>query len=226
VSPDAECHALSAGRHRWLEFLELQHATLPPAVDLERVGDAVRVHRRPIEARSLSEAPAGREHGAALFLQGAAAAAFFAAHGFPLAAEDLENARAELRGGEARFWLTGAPRSVASDGPGRSPRAPASAAEALSALLVRLFARGRRITHRGAAQLLDRLAAPDARWKRPEFWIASAFRAFPELASPAAAAWASAAIRSAPARRAPSSPRREPWWRTASRGCFAPRPRR
>ena len=60
VSRDAECVALSAGRSpRWVEFLELQHATLPPAVDLARAGDAVRVLRRPVATRPLRRPRAG-----------------------------------------------------------------------------------------------------------------------------------------------------------------------
>ena len=67
------------------------------------------------------------------------------------------------------------------EGRGRRPR-PCSAA-----FLHRLFARGRRVGLASARSLFDQLTAPDAAFRRAEYWVAGAFRAFPQLAASAAA---------------------------------------
>src|SRR5215470_20189723 len=80
----------AADAERWLAFLELEHGTLAPVVSVARDGDAVLVTREPVAGRRIGDARVPRPHAAALLLQGAAAAAFFAGRGFPLAPEDLD----------------------------------------------------------------------------------------------------------------------------------------
>ncbi len=178
----AERYPLAACKGRWLDLFALEHATLARALDVAREGDALVVTREAVAgARGLDGAGASvaRAHRPALLLQAAAAAAFFAAHGLALGREDLEESAVELRPGGAFLWLTRMPRAAtAADSPG-----VANAAETLAAFVTRLFARGRRVTHRAAAALLAQLCAPEARWKRPEFWLAGVLRAFPELAA-------------------------------------------
>ena len=185
---EAERYALSACKGRWLELFALEHATLARAVDVARDGESLVVVREAVAGASLADGAAvARAHRAALLLQAAAAAAFFTAHGVALAPEDLERAALEIGPRGALLWLTRMPRAAAgaaaADAADRAP-----AAESLAEFLTRLFARGRRVTHRAAAALLAQLRAPEARWKRPEFWLAGILRAFPELAGPQAEA--------------------------------------
>ena len=105
--------------------------------------------------------------------------AFFAASGFPISPEDAEGALWDAFEGSSRLWLARTPACVAIEP--AAPEPPAS--RAIAALLVRLFPSSRRIAHPGARALLDQLCAPDASWKRPEFWVAGVLRAFPELAT-------------------------------------------
>jgi DNA-binding NtrC family response regulator len=183
---EAERYPLGAGR-RWLELLALEHGTLARSIDVAREEDAVVVQRDvPASGRTLSGSALARVHRAPLLLQAAAAAAFFASHGLALAPEDLEAAAVEIRSGVALLWLTRLPRAAAAT-PAADAGADASVAGTLAAFLLRLFARGRRVTHRAAADLLARLQAPEARWRRAEFWPASILRGFPELAAPCAA---------------------------------------
>ena len=196
-------------RERWLEFAALEHETLLPVEDFalseDPVGDELLVRRAPLPGggRPLSAARIPRPARAALLLQAAAAAAFFGARGFPLSPEDFEHAVWDGDGGAARFWLTRTPASV---------RAPAAAdapsPEALRAVVRRLFAgESGRLSPAGARTLAAALEASEATWKRPEHWVASVLRAFPELAAmPAATArerclgFASEALRSPRAR--------------------------
>ena len=194
---------------RWLEFAALEHETLLPVEDFalseDPAGDELLVRRAPLPGggRPLSAARIPRPARAALLLQAAAAAAFFGARGFPLSLEDFEHAAWDGDGGAARFWLTRTPASV---------RAPAAAdapsPEALRAVVRRLFAgESGRLSPEGARSLAAALEASEATWKRPEHWVASVLRAFPELAAaPAATArerclgFASEALRSPRAR--------------------------
>src|SRR5207302_2372760 len=80
-----------------------------------------------------------------------------------------------------RLWLTRTPLSVSLGGPGPSPSA------VLAAFLHRLFGHGRRVWHPSARALFDSMLAGDAPLRRAEFWLASTYRAFPELAGPPAA---------------------------------------
>jgi len=175
---EAERYALSACKGRWLELFALEHATLARVVDVVREGGSLVVTREAVAGCPLADGAAvGRAHRAALLLQAAAAAAFFGAHGVALAPEDLDGSTVEVGPRGAFLWLTRMPRaSSVADPAGRL-----NAAEALASFLTRLFARGRRVTHRAAAALLAQLRAPEARWKRPEFWLAGILRAFPEL---------------------------------------------
>ncbi|MEP6993156.1 MAG: sigma 54-interacting transcriptional regulator [Acidobacteriota bacterium] len=165
---------------RWLQFLDLEHETLSPAADFSRDGDALVVWREGLDARPIRPGDVPPKRRAALFLQGASAVAFFAAHGFPLSDEDLGGASWDCANGSARLWLAGTPESACREDAG----AAAFAAPALASLLRRLFTRGRGIANASARALLQQLGAPDASWKRPEFWVASALRAFPELGKP------------------------------------------
>jgi hypothetical protein len=179
----SERFPLDARRQRWGEFVDLEHETLPPASDFSRDGDELLVRRERVCVRPLRERSVPREHRAALLLQGAAAAAFFAAQGFDLVPEDLESAGWDVGDGSARLWLTRTPSSVRLEG----AYAGSPCSLALAALLRCLFGRGDRLSHPDARVLFDRLGAPDAPGRRPEFWVASALRAFPELARPEAA---------------------------------------
>ncbi|HYR46575.1 MAG TPA: hypothetical protein VER78_06180, partial [Thermoanaerobaculia bacterium] len=123
-----------------------------------------------------------KDHGAALFLQAAAVCSFLQASGFWLDEEDLALSVWDVEGGSPRLWLTRTPSAIRRGGPGPAPCA------VLAAFLDRLFARGRRLAHPAARGLLERLLAADAPYRRAEFWLASAFRAFPELASARSAA--------------------------------------
>ncbi|HEY2798530.1 MAG TPA: sigma 54-interacting transcriptional regulator [Thermoanaerobaculia bacterium] len=169
-------------RGRWLELFALEHATLARVVDVAREGETLVVTREAVAgARLLDGAAVSRTHRPAVLLQAAAAIAFFAAHGLALAPEDLQGCSVETGPGGASLWLTRMPGAAAT-GAVADPYAGVSASETLAAFLTRLFARGRRVTHRAASTLLAQLRAPEARWKRPEFWLAGILRAFPELA--------------------------------------------
>jgi DNA-binding NtrC family response regulator len=178
-APTAERFPLPACRERWLELLELEHATLAAPVDYAREGEELLVWREPIAAASISEGRVPRPLRPLLFLQAASAAAFFAANGFPLTEEDLEQAAWEVSAGVSRLWLLRSPSAVRREAP------PTPVARALAALLRRLH--GNRITHPPTRMLFERLTAPEAERRRAEFWVASAFRTFPELGAPAAA---------------------------------------
>ena len=190
-APDGERYPLSACGEVWRDAIALEHATLPALTGLVRCGDALVLTRERARTQtpdafasastSTSTSPLD-DRRAEIVLQAAAAAAFYAAHGFALSPGDLEGAGCELTDDGAFLWLRRAP-----DARVESPGAGSSSAEALAALLLRLFARGGRIGSPGAAALLEQLRAPEARWRRPEFWVASALRLFPELALPSAA---------------------------------------
>ncbi len=183
LSSACERFPLPGDPERWIEFLELEHGTLPPAIEYFRESGELVIRREPIDARPLGERGVPAAHRAALLLQGAAAAAFFSAHGFSLSVADVEAACWDVERDCARLWLACAPESVRAQS--GSAETPASAA--VASLLRRLFPRSRRIPHPGARALLERLTSEDAAWKRPEFWVAGALRAFPELRDPGAA---------------------------------------
>src|SRR5262249_2171603 len=172
---------LPAARDRWLEFSSLEHATLPLPIDFDRDGDDLLVRRAPIGGRKISAGRIAREHAPLLFLQAAGLSSFLQAYGFWLAEEDLTGAVHDLSAAGPRLWLTRTPSSVLRGGPG-----PAASA-VLAAFLHRLFGHGRRLWHPSARSLFDTLLGAEAPIKRAEFWLASAYRAFPELAGPAAA---------------------------------------
>ena len=189
-----ERFALSLCRERWLEFVALEHATLVPATDFAfcdgASGGELLVRReRPSGAgggRPLSGGRIPRPARAALLLQAAAASAFFASRGFPLAPADFEDAVWDGEGSAARLWLTRTPASVraaAVDDASPSPSAP----DALRAALRRLFAgESGRISPEAAREIAASLEATDASWKRAEHWVASILRGFPELAAASA----------------------------------------
>jgi DNA-binding NtrC family response regulator/tetratricopeptide (TPR) repeat protein len=177
----AERFPLAAVRERWLDFLAMEHATLPLPVDFEREGDQLLVRRAPVSGRKISEGRIPKEHAPLLFLQAAGLCSFLQAAGFWLAEEDLTQAVHDLSENGPRLWLTKTPASVAVGGPGPAPSA------VLAAFLHRLFARARRLPHPAARSLFDRMLTGDAPFRRAEYWLASAFRSFPELREPAAA---------------------------------------
>lgn len=181
-SPEGvERFLLPATRERWLEFVDLEHATFPLPLDFTREGEELVVRRARIGGRKISAGRIPKDYGAALFLQAAALFSFLQAAGFWLDEEDLCEAVWDFRDGTPRLWLTRTPASVRRGGPGPSVSA------VLAAFLHRLFARGRKMAHPAASRLFDRLLAEDASFRRAEFWVSSAFRIFPQLSSPASA---------------------------------------
>jgi DNA-binding NtrC family response regulator len=180
---------IAACRERWLDFAALEHETLLPVEDFalseDSLGDELLVRRAPLAGggRPLSAVRIPRPARAALLLQAAAATAFFGARGFPLSPEDFEHAAWDGDGVAARFWLTRTPASVRA-----SAAADVLSPEALRAVIRRLFAgESGRLSPEGARSLSAALEASDATWKRPEHWVASVLRAFPELAAAPAA---------------------------------------
>lgn len=170
-----------AARERWLEFLNWEHATLPAPLDFEREDDEFRVRRAHVGGRKVRDGRIPRSYGASLFLQAAAAASSLQASGLWLDEEDLREAAWDVEEGTPRLWLTRSPASLRRGGSG-----PA-AASVLAAFLDRIFSRGRRIADAPARDLFDRLLSTDAAYRRAEFWLSTALRLFPELASPSAA---------------------------------------
>ena len=173
----AERFSVPVAKERWLEFLSLEHATLPPPLDFAREGEELLVCRARVPGRPIRDGRIPRAHGAALFLQAASSASFLQASGLWLDEEDLRGASWDVENGTPRLWLTRSPASLSRGGPG-----PAAAA-VLAGFLDRLFSRGRRITHPPARDLFDRLLSTDAGYRRAEFWLSSALSVFPELAS-------------------------------------------
>lgn len=199
--PEVERFLFSTTRERWLDLLALEHATLPLPVDFAREGEELLVRRAPIAGRKISAGRIPKEHSAALFLQAAAALSVFQSAGFWLDETDLTEALWDCRGGVPRLWLTRTPAAVRRGGPGPPPSV------VLAAFLHRIFLRGRRIGPPAARHLFDRLLAPDAAFRRAEFWLSSTYRLFPELSAPGAAAvrirtigWGGSFLRSAPTR--------------------------
>jgi hypothetical protein len=178
-----ERFSIVACRERWLEFLELEHEILAPAVDFERDGDDVLVRREPVPGLRIADGRIPRTDAAALLLQAAACGAFLAARGFPLTPRDLEDAIWDVVSGTARLWLAKTPESVAA-----ASASPSPVCQTLLWLLDRLLARGGRLGPGPARDLAQQLGSADAPSRRPEFWVVAVFRTFPELAGPAAAA--------------------------------------
>ncbi len=171
-----ERFSIETTRERWLAFLPFEHATLPAPIDYGREAGEMLVFRAPSPRRTVAHGRVPAEHGPALFLQAAAVVAALHAAGTSASAADLLDAAWDVEDGVARLWLVRTPAGVAE----AAAAAPASAV--LGALLERLFRREGRVRLDAAAALLRRLAAPEAPWRRPEFWVAEAFRSFPALA--------------------------------------------
>ncbi|MGE5412733.1 MAG: hypothetical protein ACM3NW_01050, partial [Syntrophomonadaceae bacterium] len=147
ATPSFERHPLDAGG-RWTELLALEHGTLPPPIACSRDGDTLRVTREPIAGHRLGDGRVPRPHAAALLLQATAAAAFFAERGFPLSADDLDDARWDAAAGAARLRLSRGPRPQ-EDVPGGAVSLP----KALAHVLERLFGRSGRLETEGARTL-------------------------------------------------------------------------
>lgn len=184
VSPPEgiERFPLIAVRERWLVLSALEHEILPFPADFAREGEDLVVRRFVPPGRRIAAGRIPAAHASELFLQAASAISFFQAHGLWLDEEDVGDAVWDLHKGVARLWLTHSPASARREGPGPAPSA------VLAAFLHRLFARGRRIAGAAARTLFDRLLSSDAAYRRAEFWCASAYRLFPDLATPASAA--------------------------------------
>ncbi len=173
----AERRPIAACRERFLELLALEHATLPPVVDVARDGDTLLLFRAAAGGRPVLAGPVPARSRAPLLLQAAAAAAFFGSRGFALRPEELSGASWEADGGEARLWIPRAPADEMDAAP--------SCAASLAAMVAALFGGGAR--PRGAArELLCSLEAPGAESRRGEHWVAAILRAFPELSLDAA----------------------------------------
>ena len=177
----AERCPIAGSRERWAAFLGLEHATLTLPTDFSGVEEELIVVRRPSPGRPVSDGRIPRSLAPALLLQAASAASFFQSCGIGLEEEDLRKASWDSERGTPRLWLPGPPAAVRRQGPGLA------VAEVLASFLDRLFARGRPPSFRGARELLERLKSKDAGERRPEFWLAETFRAFPELGAPEAA---------------------------------------
>ena len=96
-------------------------------------------------------------------------------------AGDLLASSWEAARGSPRLWLRRTPRGVAASG------APVSASDALRPFAERIFGRRGRAARRETAELFGLLEASDASWRRPEAWVALAYRLFFELADERAA---------------------------------------
>jgi len=183
VSRASETFAVG-GSARWLDFLELEHGTQPPLDGCALEGERVRVTRAAISGRPLGEGRVPRPFAPALLLQAAAAAAFFAERGFPLDVEDLDDAVWDAADGAGLLWIPRSPRRVEEE----PARGRAGLPEVVRRCLDRLFGRSGRLQTEPARELARSLEAAEAPSRRPAFWPAAVLRAFPELASPAAAA--------------------------------------
>src|SRR5262249_13814274 len=146
-----------------------------------RAGDEWIVERSPVSGRRIAAGRIPPGQAPAPFFQAARLFAFLHAFGLWLGEEGLSPAAYDRAGGIAPLSIARAPAAVFRGGPGPAPSA------VLGAFLHRLFARGRRVGLASARSLFDQLTAPDAGFRRAEYWVASAFRAFPQLGSPAAA---------------------------------------
>ena len=176
----AEAFPLSMARERWADFLGREHAVLPMPEGFGRSGEDFLVWRRPPAGRPIREGRIPQAHVGALFLQAAAASAWLEAAGLWLDDADLGDAVWEDAEGLPRLELPRSPAALA-----RGGSAPAAAV--LAAFLERVRGRTRRGREPGAGALMDLLLAPEAPFRRAEFWVASAFRAFPALSSASAA---------------------------------------
>ena len=177
----AERYSAESCRERhWLARLELEHETLCPLDGVTRDGEEVVVRRERCPGVVIAGGHVPRSARASLLLQAASAAAFFAARGLPLSADELEAARWDGEGPAARLWIPrrSAPIPIVAETP------PAAA---LAGFLRVLFARGERVTQPAARGLLDELTAADSGLRRGELWVARVLRAFPELGAPEAA---------------------------------------
>jgi len=176
-----ESYGLASCRERWQQFLALEHETLSPVADFAREGDELLVRREAARGLPLGVRRIPRPFRAPLLLQAAAAAAFFASRGFPLAPEDFETAVWEAPGSLPRLWLTRTPAAV-------RVSTDTKVSDALSHAATLLFAHpGGRASPGAARDFLSGLASRDAAWRRGEHWVAEVFRMFPALSDPSAA---------------------------------------
>src|SRR5262249_3879989 len=111
-APGVEKFSVSSAGERWLQFLSLEHATLPLPVALSRQDDDGIVRRSSTPGRRISAGRIPSDQAAALFLQAASACAFLQAFGFWLDEEDLTDAVYDRVGGAARLWLSRTPAGV------------------------------------------------------------------------------------------------------------------
>jgi hypothetical protein len=114
-----ERHPIEACRRRGLELWELEHETLAPVLEFGRESDTLLIQRLGIPGAGLEERRPPRPAGPALLLQGVAAAAFFAAHDFPFAPDELVRARWDASEGSPRLWLARTPSGPKAHAPER-----------------------------------------------------------------------------------------------------------
>lgn len=169
---------IAVARERWACFAALEHETLPLPLDFALEADELIVWRAPLSGRRLGDGRVPSRFGPALFLQAAAALAFWAAHGIRVDEEDLGEARWDLQAGVPRLSLARSPAGIRSSGQGRS------SGEVLAAFAERLFARRGGAELPSGAALRERLSASDATGRPPEFWVGTAYRLLPDLAGP------------------------------------------
>ncbi|MFN2384957.1 MAG: sigma 54-interacting transcriptional regulator [Thermoanaerobaculia bacterium] len=170
-----ERYPLSAARETWREFAALEHETLPIPRDFAADGEVLIVERALPRGRPIAAGRIPATFGPSLFLQAASAVSFFHAAGFFMDPEDLLDARWHARSGTPRLQLARSPAGVRQNGAPRSP------AEALAPFARSLFFRGRRLAVPAAGALIEELDAPGGPGRRADFWLATAYRAFPAL---------------------------------------------
>ncbi|MEP6769767.1 MAG: sigma 54-interacting transcriptional regulator [Acidobacteriota bacterium] len=168
----------SGAGERWRDFLSFEHAALPAPLDYGRDGNDFLVWRVPAPRRRIADGRIPAPHAAALFLQAAAFFSTVEAAGFRASADDLEEAAWELVGGTARLSVARTPSAVR-----HGPALAGASHVPLGAFLERMFARRGRVRDSQALALHETLTAGDAEWRRAEFWVGCAFRAFPLLSS-------------------------------------------
>jgi hypothetical protein len=175
-----EAFTLSGARERWSEFLGHEHAVLPLPADYGLAENDFLVFRVPPTGRPVRDGRIPAAQAPALFLQAAAACSWLQSVGFWLDEEDLADAVWEVSSGWPRLLLARTPAALSRGGPGP----PCSAV--LAAFLDRILSAARRRSRPAEHGLFERMLAHDASFRRAEFWVASAYRTFPELARPEA----------------------------------------
>jgi transcriptional regulator with AAA-type ATPase domain/tetratricopeptide (TPR) repeat protein len=199
-------------RDRLPRFLALDHPILPADISVSAESGNAKVGWRLRGSSILGSTRLTRESGAALYIQAASAALFFASRGFPLEVSDFEDARVEQWNGAAHLWLSRIPRSAL-----RAPARSGAPGPTLAELVPLCFGKTSRrsrgsIADRAVEGLLDSIEDRLHSEGRPDFWILETFRRFPVLSRPEMASVRRRSIGFKPA----GFDERERRWRAAS----------